>query len=53
MTTLDTSATIEELLEEFRGSSRTQQLRARLHMIPMVHLFVILGVAVFCMNLVR
>ncbi len=53
MTTLDTSTTIEDLLEEFRRSSRMQQLRARLRMLPLLHLFVATGVAVFCMNLVR
>jgi hypothetical protein len=53
MTTLDTSTTIQDLLEDFRRSSRSQQLRARLRMLPMVHLFVVSGVAIFCMNLVR
>ncbi len=53
MTTLDTSTTVQELWEDFRRSSRSQQLRTRLRMLPMVHLFVVAGVAIFCMNLVR
>jgi len=53
MTTLDTSTTVEDLLEEFRRSSRKQQLRERLRLLPMLHLFVVSGVAIFCMNLVR
>jgi len=53
MTTLDTSTTIQDLLEDFRRSSRTRQLRMRLRMVPVIHLFVVTGVAIFCMNLVR
>jgi hypothetical protein len=52
MTTLDTSTTIQDLLEDFRRTSRSR-LRPRLRMLPMVHLFVVSGVAIFCMNLVR
>ena len=53
MTTLDTSTTIQDLLEDFRRSSRSRQRRLHLRMLPMVHLLVVSGVAIFCMNLVR
>ena len=53
MTTLDTSITIQDLVEDFRRSSRSKQQRLRLRMLPMVHLLVVSGVAIFCMNLVR
>jgi len=53
MTTLDSSTTIQDLFEDFRRSSRSKQLRLRARMLPVIHLFVISGVAIFCMNLVR
>lgn len=53
MTTLDTSTTIQDLLEDFRRTSRSRPLRPSLRVLPIVHLFVVSGVAIFCMNLVR
>lgn len=53
MTTLDTHTTVEDLLEDFRRSALQRRLRARLRMMPMVHLGVVSMFCVLCLNLVR
>jgi hypothetical protein len=53
MNTSEMPTPIEDLLEEFRQSSRTQLARTRVRTLPMIHLFVVSGVAVFCLNLAR
>jgi hypothetical protein len=53
MDTPETPAEIENLLEEFRWTSRRQRVHAHYQMLPMVHLFVISSVAFVCLNLVH
>ena len=53
MTTLDTLPTVEELLEDYRRTALQRRIRARLHLMPMVHLGVVGMFSLLCLGLVR
>jgi hypothetical protein len=53
MTTLDSIQTTEDLMKQFGFSSRQRKIRSRFPTMALVHVCMIAGVAIICMNLVH
>jgi hypothetical protein len=53
MTTLDSIQTTEDLMKEFGFSSRRRKIRSHFPAMALVHVCMMAGVAIFCLNLVH